>query len=83
MEDLLEMFDVLRKYEMKLNPLKCSFRVAYGKFLRFIVNFGDIEANPKQINVLKRVTAPRTRREMQSCTFAEGNSPKRTVETHS
>ena len=36
--DLQECFNVLNKYQMKLNPLKCSFRVGSGKLLGFIVN---------------------------------------------
>ena len=31
-------FVVLRRYQMKLNPLKCAFRVASGKLLGFMVN---------------------------------------------
>ena len=38
MVHLGEMFFVLRKYRMKLNPLKCAFRVRSGKFLGFMVN---------------------------------------------
>lgn len=34
--DLREMFGVLRRYGMKLNPLKCGFRVTSGKFLRVL-----------------------------------------------
>ena len=33
-----QMFSILRKYQMKLNPLKCAFRVGSGKFLGFMVN---------------------------------------------
>ena len=47
-DDLDECFKVLRKYNMKLNPLKCSFGVSSGKFLGFIVNARGIEANPKK-----------------------------------
>ncbi|XP_052189976.1 uncharacterized protein LOC127799795 [Diospyros lotus] len=47
--DLEEAFQILRKYQMRLNPLKCSFGVASGKFLGFIVNERGIEANPKKI----------------------------------
>ena len=36
--DLDECFTILRRYHMKLNPLKCSFGVGSGKFLGFIVN---------------------------------------------
>ena len=31
-------FVILRRYRMKLNLLKCTFRVASGKFLGFMVN---------------------------------------------
>ena len=36
--DLAKMFNILRRYGMKLNPLKCLFGVASGKFLGFIVS---------------------------------------------
>jgi len=61
-----EMFHVLRKYGMKLNPLKCSFGVSSGKFLGFIVHARGIEANPVQVQTLKNIKVPSTRREMQS-----------------
>ena len=38
MEHLGQMFSILKKYQMKLNPLKCAFRVGSGKFLGFMVN---------------------------------------------
>ena len=43
------MFDILRKQQMKLNPLKCAFRVGSGKFLGFMVNQREIEANLEKI----------------------------------
>ena len=33
MDDLKETFSTLRKYNIKLNPAKCVFVVASGKFL--------------------------------------------------
>ena len=36
--DLKETFKTLRKYNMKLNPAKCVFAVASGKFLGFMVS---------------------------------------------
>ena len=36
--DLKEAFNTLRKYNMKLNPTKCVFVVALGKFLGFMVS---------------------------------------------
>ena len=35
---LAEAFQVLKSYNMKLNPSKCAFGVSAGKFLGFIVN---------------------------------------------
>ena len=63
---LEEMFQVLRRYHMKLNPLKCSFGVSSGKFLGFIVNARGIEANPEKVQALLNIKAPTTRKEMQS-----------------
>ena len=36
-QHLHEAFELLRRYDMKLNPLKCEFRVSSGKFLSFMV----------------------------------------------
>ena len=38
LDDLKETFATLRKYKMKLNPSKCAFGVASGKFLGFMVS---------------------------------------------
>jgi len=45
--DLQETFDTLRRYKMKLNPSKCAFGVALGKFLGFMVSQRGIKANPE------------------------------------
>ena len=34
---LQEAFELLRRHDMKLNPLKCAFGVSLGKFLGFMV----------------------------------------------
>ena len=38
LNDLKEMFATLKQYQMKLNPGKCVFGVASGKFLGFMVS---------------------------------------------
>ena len=38
LDDLKETFDTLRKYQMRLNPVKCVFGVSSGKFLGFMVS---------------------------------------------
>ncbi|GMH28057.1 hypothetical protein Nepgr_029900 [Nepenthes gracilis] len=57
--DLEESFEVLRKHHMKLNPTKCVFGVASGKFLGFIVSQWGIEANPEKIKALQHGNRPR------------------------
>ena len=49
---LSEAFQILRNYNMKLNPAKCAFDVSTGKFLGFIVNHRGIEANPDKIKAV-------------------------------
>ena len=49
LDDLKETFSTLRKYNMKLNPAKCVFVVALGKFLGFIVSQRGLEANPNKV----------------------------------
>ena len=45
-KDLGEAFTLLRKFNVKLNPKKCTFGVAFGKFLGYLVTWRGIEANP-------------------------------------
>ena len=37
LQDLRKVFNRLRRYQLKMNPLKCAFGVTSGKFLGFIV----------------------------------------------
>ena len=65
---LNQMFNILRKYQMKLNPFKCAFRVGSGKFLSFMVNQCRIEANSKKINALLEISSPKKPKEVISLT---------------
>ena len=38
LDDLRETFATLKQYQMMLNPRKCVFSVALGKFLGFMVS---------------------------------------------
>ena len=51
-QHLQEVFELLRRYDMKLNLLKCSFGVSSGKFLGFMVTQRGIEANLVQLKVI-------------------------------
>ncbi|XP_075674961.1 uncharacterized protein LOC142644177 [Castanea sativa] len=37
LQDLRQVFERLRRYQLKMNPMKCAFGVTSGKFLGFIV----------------------------------------------
>ena len=53
---------------MKLNPLKCAFRVSAGRFLGFMVTQRGIEANPVQLNAILQSSAPSSKKEIQQLT---------------
>ena len=65
---LSEPFQILRNYNMKLNPAKCAFEVSVGKFLGFIVNHRGIEANPDKIKVVLDMPSPSGINEVQHLT---------------
>ncbi|KAK0584435.1 hypothetical protein LWI29_013140 [Acer saccharum] len=51
-EDLRQTFQVIRENQMRLNPTKCTFGVATGKFLGFMVHEKGIETNPEKIKAI-------------------------------
>ena len=68
LDDLKETFAILRQYQMKLNPSKCAFEVALGKFLGFMVSQRGIEANPEKVRAILNITSPKTVKEVQKLT---------------
>ena len=65
---LAESFQVLKNYNMKLNPTKCAFGVSARKFLGFIVNSRGIEANLDKIKVVLDMQPPLNTKEIQRLT---------------
>ena len=65
---LAETFQVLRSYNMKLNPDKCAFGVSSGKFLGFIVNNRGIEAKLDKIKVVLDMLPPLNVKNIQRLT---------------
>ena len=65
---LSEAFQILRNYNMKLNPAKCAFGVSVGKFLGFIVNHRGIKANPDKIKAVLDMPSPSGIKEVQRLT---------------
>ena len=46
LEDLGNIFDILRRHKLRLNASKCSFGVGSSKFLGYMVTHRRIEVNP-------------------------------------
>ena len=65
---LSEAFQILREYNMKLNPAKCASGVSAEKFLGFIVNNRGIKANPDKIKVVLDMPPPSSVKEVQRLT---------------
>ena len=56
--DLRLALERMRRYGMKMNPLKCAFGVSAGYFLGFIIHEKGIEIDPRRIEAMRRVEAP-------------------------
>lgn len=66
LDNLMETFNTLRQYSMKLNPSKCAFGVSLGKFLGFMVSRRGIEANLEKVKAILEMTSPKKTKEVQS-----------------
>jgi hypothetical protein len=53
--DLVEAFDNLRNFEMKLNPKKYTFGVPSGKLLGYVVSRCGIDPNPEKVSVITKM----------------------------
>ena len=63
--DLRVIFQILRKYKLRLNASKCSFGMGSGKFLGYMVTHKGIEVNPDQIKAINNLRSPWNPKEMQ------------------
>jgi hypothetical protein len=64
-QDLGDILASVRKYNMRLNPAKCSFGVQSGKFLGFMLTSRAIEANPDKCQAIIDMRSPTTVKEVQ------------------
>ena len=62
--DLGNIFDILRRYKLRLNASKCSFGVGSRKLLGYIVTHRGIEVNPDQIKAINNLQPPRNPNEV-------------------
>ena len=57
-EDLTNIFGILREHKLRLNASKCSFGVGSRKFLGYMVTHRGIEVNPDQIKAINNLQPP-------------------------
>ena len=62
--DLRNIFEILRRHKLRLNAFKCSFGVGLGKFLGYMVTYHGIEVNPNQIKAINNLQPPRNSKEV-------------------
>jgi hypothetical protein len=63
--DLCLALERMRRYGLKMNPLKCTFGVSSGKFLGFIIHKYVIEIDPTKIESINKVQPPQCKNGMQ------------------
>ncbi|KAL0433476.1 UNVERIFIED_CONTAM: Polyprotein P3 [Sesamum latifolium] len=64
--DLRNVFERLRRYQLKMNPSKCALRVTFKKFLGFIFRQWGIEIEQAKIDAILRIPEPRNIHELKS-----------------
>ena len=62
--DLGNIFEILRRHKLQLNASKCSFGVGSGKFLGYMVTHRGIEVNLDQIKAINNLQPPRNPKEV-------------------
>lgn len=67
-EDLACCFEIMEKFNLRLNPKKCAFAVRGGKFLGYMVTQRGIEPNPEKVKDILNLQPPRNVKEVQGLT---------------
>ncbi|PKI77268.1 hypothetical protein CRG98_002337 [Punica granatum] len=64
--NLKRLFDHLKEYKLRLNPVKCTFGARSGKLLGIVVSERGIEVDPNKVKAIRELTPPSTVREVRS-----------------
>jgi len=61
---LKKLFERLRKYNLRLNPMRCSFEVKSGKLLQFVVSDKGIKVDPNKVKAIQSMPPPKTEKDV-------------------
>ncbi|KAG8478987.1 hypothetical protein CXB51_028873 [Gossypium anomalum] len=64
-EVLRKLFLRLRKFQLKLNPAKCTFGARLGKLLGFVVSEKGIEVDSDKVKAIRDLPPPHTQKEVR------------------
>ena len=64
--DLRQALEKMRRYGLKMNPLKCAFGISTGKFHGFIIHEKGIAIDPTRIEAMRKVDAPTCKEDLQN-----------------
>lgn len=59
LDHLRKFFARLQKFQLRLNPIKCTFRVCFGKLLGFILSQWGIKVDLNKVWTIQDMPAPR------------------------
>ena len=58
--NLRKLFERLRKFQLKLNPVKCTFGATFENLLGFVVSKKGIEIDPDKVRAIQDLPPPHT-----------------------
>src|SRR4051812_2187986 len=64
LQDIREVFDLMRTHQLKMNPTKSFLGVSSGKFLGFVVTSKGIHLDPEKISSIRDMEPPRSLKEL-------------------
>ena len=65
LDHLHKLFEIFKKYKIRLSPNKCTFGVRSGKLLGFVISGKGIEVDPAKVKAIQEIPAPRTEKEVR------------------
>ena len=63
---LERVFERCKAFKLRMNPLKCTFGVSFGKFLGFLAHSRGIDVDPTKATTIATIRPPVTIKELKS-----------------